>query len=205
MLNLQFVSAEADKRSESPIPLTTPLTRSASLSKKASLLKTSSVRVQVNHMGLWWNLPKNDTLILTPRHFNLLLLKMQATSQPKKLAPLRSQADRSNDSKDGEHTPKKSKKFLKSILSRRKSRKDEPLPSYFDDYWATRFLPPLDGTAISAYSYISVFIEVLCSQYKYRHCIEIALRLHECSWRWLVSARCLTHLPVSVRDAQINL
>ncbi|OQU87005.1 hypothetical protein SORBI_3003G186066 [Sorghum bicolor] len=92
-----------DKRSESPIPFTTPLTRSASLSKKASLLKTSSVRVQ-------------------------------ATSQPKKLAPLRSQADRSNDSKDGEHTPKKSKKFLKSILSRRKSRKDEPLPSYFDDY-----------------------------------------------------------------------
>ena len=172
MLNLKFVSAKADKRSESPIHLTTPLTRSASLSKKASLLKTSSVRVQVNYMGLWWSLPRNDTFILMPRHFHLL--KMQATSQPKKLAPLRSQADRSNNSKDGEHTPKKSKKFLKSILSRHKSRKDEPLPSYFDDYWATRFLPPLDGTAISAYSYISVFIEVLCSQYKYRHCIEIA-------------------------------
>ncbi|CAD6231239.1 unnamed protein product [Miscanthus lutarioriparius] len=97
------IPTNRDKRSESPIPLTTPLTRSASLSKKASLLKTSSVRVQ-------------------------------ATSQPKKLAPLRSQADRSNDSKDDEHTPKKSKKFLKSILSRHKSRKDEPLPSYFDDY-----------------------------------------------------------------------
>ncbi|XP_066306374.1 putative protein ABIL2 isoform X1 [Miscanthus floridulus] len=97
------IPTNTDKRSESPIHLTTPLTRSASLSKKASLLKTSSVRVQ-------------------------------ATSQPKKLAPLRSQADRSNNSKDGEHTPKKSKKFLKSILSRHKSRKDEPLPSYFDDY-----------------------------------------------------------------------
>ncbi|CAO2190634.1 unnamed protein product [Urochloa humidicola] len=94
---------KADRRSDSPVPSATPLTRSGSLSKKASLLKTSSVRVQ-------------------------------NTSQPKKLAPLRSQADRSNDTKDGEHTPKKGRKFLKSILSRRKSRKDEPLPSYFDDY-----------------------------------------------------------------------
>jgi hypothetical protein len=67
-------------------------------------------------------------------YFHLLLLEMQTSSQPKKLAPLRSQADRSNDSKDGEHTPKKSRKFLKSILSRRKSKKDEPLPCYFDDY-----------------------------------------------------------------------
>uniref|UniRef100_A0A0A9CJR3 Uncharacterized protein n=1 Tax=Arundo donax TaxID=35708 RepID=A0A0A9CJR3_ARUDO len=97
------IPTNRDKRSESPIPSTTPLTRSGSLSKKASLLKTSSVRVQT-------------------------------TSQPKKLAPLRSQADRSNDTKEGEQAPKKSRKFLKSLLSRRKSRKDEPLPSYFDDY-----------------------------------------------------------------------
>ncbi|CAL4975891.1 unnamed protein product [Urochloa decumbens] len=97
------IPTNRDRRSDSPIPSATPLTRSGSLSNKASLLKTSSVRVQT-------------------------------TSQPKKLAPLRSQADRSNDTKDGEHTPKKSMKFLKSILSRRKSRKDEPLPNYFDDY-----------------------------------------------------------------------
>ncbi|OEL19859.1 putative protein ABIL2 [Dichanthelium oligosanthes] len=97
------IPTNRDKRSDSPIPTATPLTRSGSLSKKASLLKTSSVRVQT-------------------------------ISQPKKLAPLRSQAVRSNDIKGGEHTPKKSRKFLKSILSRRKSRKDEPLPSYFDDY-----------------------------------------------------------------------
>ncbi|KAJ1283909.1 hypothetical protein BS78_03G163100 [Paspalum vaginatum] len=97
------IPTNKDKRSDSPISSTTPLTRSVSLKTKASLLKTSSVRVQT-------------------------------TSQPKKLAPLRSQADRSNDTKDTEHTPKKSRKFLKSILSRRKSRKDEPLPSYFDDY-----------------------------------------------------------------------
>jgi hypothetical protein len=63
-----------------------------------------------------------------------ICLKMQTATQPKKLAPLRSQADRNNDTKDGEQTPKKSRKFLKSLLSRRKSRKDESLPSYFDDY-----------------------------------------------------------------------
>ncbi|PAN30479.1 hypothetical protein GQ55_5G282000 [Panicum hallii var. hallii] len=97
------IPTNRDRRSDSPIPSATPLTRSGSVSKKASLLKTSSVRVQT-------------------------------TSQPKKLAPLRSQADRSKDTMDGEHTPKKGRKFLKSILSRRKSRKDEPLPSYFDDY-----------------------------------------------------------------------
>ncbi|CAM0881375.1 unnamed protein product [Alopecurus aequalis] len=95
-----------DKRSDSPISSTTPLTRSGSLSKKPSLLKTSSVRVQ-----------------------------MHTTSDPKRLAPLRSYADRYNDgSKEGEQTPKKSKKFLKSLLSRRKSRKEEPLPCYYEDY-----------------------------------------------------------------------
>ncbi|GJN18669.1 hypothetical protein PR202_gb05852 [Eleusine coracana subsp. coracana] len=98
------IPSNRDKRSDSPIPSATRLTRSGSInSKKPSLLKTSSVRVQT-------------------------------TAQPKKLAPLRSQADRSNDTKDGEHTPKKSRKFLKALLSRRKSRKDDPLPSYFDDY-----------------------------------------------------------------------
>uniref|UniRef100_A0ACD5ZF91 Uncharacterized protein n=1 Tax=Avena sativa TaxID=4498 RepID=A0ACD5ZF91_AVESA len=98
--------ANADKRSDSPISSTTPLTRSGSLSKKSSLLKTSSVRVQ-----------------------------MHAVSDPKRLAPLRSYADRYNDDfKEGEQTPKKSKKFLKSLLSRRKSRKEEPVPCYFEDY-----------------------------------------------------------------------
>uniref|UniRef100_A0ACD5TB57 Uncharacterized protein n=1 Tax=Avena sativa TaxID=4498 RepID=A0ACD5TB57_AVESA len=99
-------SAANDKRSNSPISSTTPLTRSGSLSKKSSLLKTSSVRVQTHTI-----------------------------SDPKRLAPLRSYADRySDDSKEGEQTSKKSKKFLKSLLSRRKSRKEEPLPCYFEDY-----------------------------------------------------------------------
>ncbi|XP_044951971.1 putative protein ABIL2 isoform X3 [Hordeum vulgare subsp. vulgare] len=91
------IPIKRDKRSDSPIYSTTPLTRSGSLSKKSSLLKTSSVRVQT-------------------------------TSDPKRLVPLRSYADRYNDdSKESEQTLKKSKKFLKSLLSRRKSGKEEPL------------------------------------------------------------------------------
>ncbi|XP_048565201.1 putative protein ABIL2 isoform X4 [Triticum urartu] len=93
------IPTKRDKRSDSPIYLTTPLTRSGSLSKKSSLLKTSSVRVQ-----------------------------MQTTSDPKRLAPLRSYTDRYNDdSMESEQTLKKGKKFLKSLLSRRKSGKEEPL------------------------------------------------------------------------------
>ncbi|XP_048565187.1 putative protein ABIL2 isoform X2 [Triticum urartu] len=91
------IPTKRDKRSDSPIYLTTPLTRSGSLSKKSSLLKTSSVRVQT-------------------------------TSDPKRLAPLRSYTDRYNDdSMESEQTLKKGKKFLKSLLSRRKSGKEEPL------------------------------------------------------------------------------
>ena len=102
-----------------------------------------------NYTGLKRSLPTKKWC--TQMHFHLLLLKMQTTSQPKKLAPLRSQAGRSKDTMDGEHTPKKGRKFLKSILSRRKSRKDEPLPSYFDDYWA--FTTRLGGTTIWVYLY----------------------------------------------------
>ncbi|XP_020160382.1 putative protein ABIL2 isoform X4 [Aegilops tauschii subsp. strangulata] len=91
------IPTKRDKRSDSPMYSTTPLTRSGSLSKKSSLLKTSSVRVQT-------------------------------TSDPKRLVPLRSYADRYNDdSKESDQTLKKSKKFLKSLLSRRKSGKEEPL------------------------------------------------------------------------------
>ncbi|KAG8051656.1 hypothetical protein GUJ93_ZPchr0001g30436 [Zizania palustris] len=98
-----------DNKSDPSISSTVPLTRSGSLPRKPSLLKTSSVRVQMQ-------------------------MQMQTTSEPKKLASMRSHADRNEDGKEGEQTPKKGKKFLKSLLSRRKSRKEEPLHSYFDDY-----------------------------------------------------------------------
>jgi hypothetical protein len=53
---------QTDKRSDSPVPSATRLTRSASInSKKPSLLNTSSVRVQVNRIGLCW-CPRNNML-----------------------------------------------------------------------------------------------------------------------------------------------
>ncbi|KAF3324601.1 putative protein ABIL2 isoform X3 [Carex littledalei] len=56
----------------------------------------------------------------------------QYPSDPQKLASLLLHSER--DDKESEHTPKKNKKFLKTLLSRRKSRKDERLNSYLDEY-----------------------------------------------------------------------
>ncbi|KAJ4768250.1 ABL interactor-like protein 3 [Rhynchospora pubera] len=56
----------------------------------------------------------------------------QYPSDPQKLASLLLHSER--DDRQSEHTPKKNKKFLKALLSRRKSRKDEIPNSYLDEY-----------------------------------------------------------------------
>lgn len=90
-------------------------------------------------------------------------MKMQ-TSEHKKLASVRSQADR-NDDKEGEQTPKKGKKFLKSLLSRRKSRKEEPLPCYFDDYWVPLRDPMAQQESLNTF-YIVSSHEKVCPWYE---------------------------------------
>ncbi|XP_020105414.1 putative protein ABIL2 isoform X3 [Ananas comosus] len=92
----------ADKRADSPIPTSNPVTHSGSIVRKPSLLKSSSVGVQY-------------------------------PSETQKLASMRLHAERTDD-KDGKQNPNKGRKFLKSLLSRRKSRKDEMLYSYLDEY-----------------------------------------------------------------------
>ncbi|CAL9193449.1 unnamed protein product [Musa hybrid cultivar] len=57
----------------------------------------------------------------------------QYSSATQKSASMRLHAER-NDDKDGEQNPSKGKKFLKSLLSRRKSKKDEMVYSYLDEY-----------------------------------------------------------------------
>ncbi|XP_065048070.1 putative protein ABIL2 isoform X2 [Musa acuminata AAA Group] len=57
----------------------------------------------------------------------------QYSSATQKSASMRLHAER-NDEKDGEQNPSKGKKFLKSLLSRRKSKKDEMVYSYLDEY-----------------------------------------------------------------------
>ncbi|URD73060.1 hypothetical protein MUK42_24154 [Musa troglodytarum] len=57
----------------------------------------------------------------------------QYSSATQKSASMCLHAER-NDEKDGEQNPSKGKKFLKSLLSRRKSKKDEMVYSYLDEY-----------------------------------------------------------------------
>ncbi|RWW42446.1 hypothetical protein BHE74_00052008 [Ensete ventricosum] len=58
---------------------------------------------------------------------------VQYSSSTQKSASMRLHAER-NDEKDGEQNPSKGKKFLMSLLSRRKSKKDEMVYSYLDEY-----------------------------------------------------------------------
>ncbi|KAB5531611.1 hypothetical protein DKX38_018281 [Salix brachista] len=59
--------------------------------------------------------------------------KKRYPSEPRKSASMRLQAEKEN-SKDIEQYPSKSKRLLKALLSRRKSRKDEMLYTYLDEY-----------------------------------------------------------------------
>ncbi|KAG6574249.1 Protein ABIL2, partial [Cucurbita argyrosperma subsp. sororia] len=54
-------------------------------------------------------------------------------SEPRKSASMRMPAERDN-SKDVEQYPSKSKRLLKALLSRRKSKKDDMLYTYLDEY-----------------------------------------------------------------------
>ena len=58
---------------------------------------------------------------------------MQFPSEPQKSSSMRLHAERT-DHKEREQNPSKSKSFLKSLLTRRRSRKDEMLYSYLDEY-----------------------------------------------------------------------
>ncbi|CAN1250796.1 Protein ABIL2 [Linum perenne] len=53
-------------------------------------------------------------------------------SEPRKSMSMRIPAEK--NSKDIEHHPSKSKRILKALLSRRKSKKDEMLYTYLDEY-----------------------------------------------------------------------
>ncbi|KAK6926023.1 hypothetical protein RJ641_007742 [Dillenia turbinata] len=55
-------------------------------------------------------------------------------SEPQKSASMRMPAERRNPTKEIEHHPSKSKRLLKALLSRRKSKKDDMLYTYLDEY-----------------------------------------------------------------------
>lgn len=62
-----------------------------------------------------------------------IFLSSQCPSEPRKSASMRIPAERDN-SKDVEQYPSKSKRLLKALLSRRKSKKDDMLYTYLDEY-----------------------------------------------------------------------
>lgn len=63
----------------------------------------------------------------------LLCFHLQYPSEPRKSASMRLSSD-TNNIKDMEQHPSKSKRLLKALLSRRKSKKDDTLYTYLDEY-----------------------------------------------------------------------
>ncbi|KAL3524420.1 hypothetical protein ACH5RR_017254 [Cinchona calisaya] len=60
-------------------------------------------------------------------------IRRQFPSEPRKSASMRLHAERESP-RDTEHNPSKSKRLLKALLSRRKSKKDDMLYTYIDEY-----------------------------------------------------------------------
>ncbi|XP_004502669.1 protein ABIL2-like [Cicer arietinum] len=108
---------DLDKRSVSPYRF--PLLRTGSRSSsRPTTPKTSRP-----------NTPK-PTRPITPNPSNA---KPRYPSEPRKSASMRLSAERDNG-KDAEQFPSKSKRLLKALLSRRKSKKDDTLYTYLDEY-----------------------------------------------------------------------
>ena len=57
---------------------------------------------------------------------------------------MRLQSEKDNP-KDIEQYPSKSKRLLKALLSRRKSKKDEMLYTYLDEYWEKKTTRMIEG------------------------------------------------------------
>ncbi|EEF45668.1 protein ABIL2 [Ricinus communis] len=99
---------ELDKRSVSPHRF--PLLRSGSVSSRPTTPNSSR--------------PTTPSSAAARRRY---------LSEPRKSASMRVQAEKEN-SKDIEQYPSKSKRLLKALLSRRKSKKDDMLYTYLDEY-----------------------------------------------------------------------
>ncbi|GMN44379.1 hypothetical protein TIFTF001_013583 [Ficus carica] len=106
---------ELDKRSVSPHRF--PLLRSGSLVSRPMTPNSRSTT-------------PNSSRPTTPNPSNA---RRRYPSEPRKSASMRLPADRENG-REVEHYPSKSKRLLKALLSRRKSKKDDMLYTYLDEY-----------------------------------------------------------------------
>ncbi|PON81251.1 ABI family [Trema orientale] len=107
---------DIDKRTVSPHRF--PLLRSGSLSSRPTTPNSSRPTTP------------NSSRPTTPNPSNA---RRRYPSEPRKSASMRLHADKENG-KDIEQYPSKSKRLLKALLSRRKSKKDDMLYTYLDEY-----------------------------------------------------------------------
>ncbi|XP_047968171.1 protein ABIL3-like isoform X1 [Salvia hispanica] len=107
---------DLERRTESPRRF--PLLRSGSLSSKPSTPKSSRPTTP------------NKSRPTTP---NPALGRQPVISEPRKSASMRIRVGKESP-KEFEQIPSKSKRLLKALLSRRKSKKDDTLYTYLDEY-----------------------------------------------------------------------
>nr|KYP48038.1 Protein ABIL2 [Cajanus cajan] len=107
---------DLERRSVSPYRF--PLLRTGSRSSRPTTPKTSRPTTP------------NPSRPTTPNPSNA---RQRYPSEPRKSSSMRLYAERDNG-KDVEQYPSKSKRLLKALLSRRKSKKDDTLYTYLDEY-----------------------------------------------------------------------
>ncbi|XVF10089.1 hypothetical protein REPUB_Repub07fG0153200 [Reevesia pubescens] len=126
------------RKGRSPSPSPRPLQRSATFSFTATMPKkelekrtVSPHRFPLLRSGsVSRPTTPNKSRPTTP---NSAGARQRYPSEPRKSASMRLQSEKDSP-KDIERYPSKSKKLLKSLLSRRKSKKDEMLYTYLDEY-----------------------------------------------------------------------
>ncbi|KAL2335229.1 hypothetical protein Fmac_016442 [Flemingia macrophylla] len=109
---------DIEKRTVSPYRL--PLLRTGSMSSRPTTPKTSSSPTT----------PNSNRRPTTPSPSDA---RLRYASEPRKSASMRLPAETEVEQHEQQH-PSKSKRLLKSLLSRRKSKKDDMLYSYLDEY-----------------------------------------------------------------------
>ncbi|KAG6533218.1 protein ABIL2-like isoform X1 [Zingiber officinale] len=78
-------------------------------------------------------LARSGSLAIRPKTLNSSFSMQQYPSQTKKSISMKLHAER-NDQKDTEQNPSRGKKLLKTLLSRRKSKKDDTIYNYLEEY-----------------------------------------------------------------------
>ncbi|XP_058008848.1 protein ABIL2 isoform X3 [Hevea brasiliensis] len=128
-------------RSRSPSPARRPLQPSATFSftstmppKELEKRTVSPHRFPLLRSGSVSSRPTtpNGSRPTTPS--SVAAARLRYPSELRKSASMRVQAEKEENSKDSEQYPSKSKRLLKALLSRRKSKKDDMLYSYLDEY-----------------------------------------------------------------------